>query len=167
MSDEFFRQIVIATKHPPRRDFAGRSAAGDVEPSLHLVANDLGEYMQWRAAVILGIRVLSVTMESGWNPACVFRAGDVARLRERGIIIPPGVGWVMCEFQEGSEPPPLWFFHGRFGAIKVGERFRFLCMRDWTEPDLIGLLPRDEFPPQKWDWRELAHQKMEVANGDH
>lgn len=80
------------------RDEAGRSTEANAEPKLHLVANDLGEYMQWRAAVILGIRVLSVTMECGWNTACIFRAGDVARLRERGVIIPSGMGWVQCEF---------------------------------------------------------------------
>lgn len=153
-----FRQIVIATKHPPRRD---RVDMPNAEPRLHLIAHDLGEYMQWRAAVILGIRVLSVTMECGWKLNCAFRAGDVQALRTRGIIIPPGVGWVHCEFQEGSEPPPLWFFHGRYGAIKRGEEYRFLCNRDESEPEALGLLPRDKFPPQEWDWgmQSLAKER--------
>lgn len=150
------RLIVVATKHPARRDHAGRATEANTEPRIHLVANDLGEYMQFRAAVILGIRVLSVTMECGWRPDCIFRAGEVARLRERGIIVPPGIGWVQCEFQEGSEPPPLWFFHGRYGAIREGDRYRFLCRRDWTEPEVIGLLPREEFPPEKFDWSKWA-----------
>jgi len=129
---------VFYTQHPKRGD--------SYVPTRHFIAYDLGEYMTFRAGVILG-RLLSVSMEIGWTPDCALRRSMMPLLGQRGIEVPPGEGWVHCEFQ--TTPPPLWFFDQRYGAL-CGENgpFRFLCNQDGSRP---AHLLSD--PPVEFDWR--------------
>jgi len=116
--------LVLATHHPLRRD--------SYVPTRHVIAYELGEYISFRAGVILG-RLLSVTMEIGWQPDCLVRETMLPLLREHGIIIPPAGGWVHCDFQE---PPDLWFFDGWYGALRDDDgTFRFLSNRNGLVPE--------------------------------
>lgn len=120
--------IVLATRHPDR-------VQGDYVPTRHLIARDMGDYMSFRAAVILR-RVLSVSMEIGWDIDCFVRKAMVPAIRERGIEIPPSTGWVQCEFQ--AVPPPLFFFDMRYGAIQREDgSFWFLCNTDGKKPEYV------------------------------
>lgn len=125
---------VFATQHPLRRD--------DYVPTRHVIAHDVGEYMSFRAGVILG-RLLSVTMEIGWLVDCLVRQTMLPLLSERGITIPTG-GWVSCDFQES---PDLWFFDGWYGALRAADgTFRFLCNRDGQAPEHLVDQSGERFP---------------------